>query len=189
MVSNYYCQECDKYINRRFKTKHINSKAHLSMYYNIVTNKYNIGDVYWCDFEETIREYMVNNYSKFNFFSIIVKCKMNNEDISISVNQLDDYIPLYKFDDDWIYYRFCNSKKIGDSIFQRASLSDIILQSSTIISDVMITFFSNNKSMTAIHIFQQTRRVLESKLKKHLKNASYDDKIDEYNFLSLKYQI
>ena len=76
MVSNYYCQDCDKYINRRFKTKRINSKAHLHMFYNIVTNKHNIGDVYWCDFEETIREYMVNNNScKFNFSSTIVKCK------------------------------------------------------------------------------------------------------------------
>ena len=56
MVSKYYCQDCDKYINQRFKTKLINSKAHLYMYYNIVTNKYNIGDVHWCDFEETIRE-------------------------------------------------------------------------------------------------------------------------------------
>ena len=46
MVSNYYCQVCDKYINRRSKTKHLNSKAHLYMYYNIITNKYNIGDVY-----------------------------------------------------------------------------------------------------------------------------------------------
>ena len=68
MVSKYYCEGCDKYTNRRLKTKNINSKAQLHMYYNNITNKYNIGDVYWCDFEETIREYLVNNSSKFNFF-------------------------------------------------------------------------------------------------------------------------
>ena len=56
MVSNHYCQDCDKYINRKSKTKHINSKAHFYMYYNIITNEYNIGVVYWCDFEETIRK-------------------------------------------------------------------------------------------------------------------------------------
>ena len=107
MVSNYYCQKCDKYINRRFKAKHINSKAHLHMYYNIVTNKYNIGDVYWCNFEETIREYMVNISSNFTFFSTIVKCKRNNADIGILVNNIDGYAPLYKFNDDnWIYYRY-----------------------------------------------------------------------------------
>ena len=46
MTSKHYSQDCDKYINQRFKTKHINLKAHLYMYYNIITNKYNIGDVY-----------------------------------------------------------------------------------------------------------------------------------------------
>ena len=75
MVSNYYCQKCDKYINRRFKTKHINSKALLHMYYNIVTNKYNIGDVYWCNFEETIREYIVNNSSNLIFFLLLLIVK------------------------------------------------------------------------------------------------------------------
>ena len=170
MVSNYYCHECDKYINRRFKTKHINSKAHLHMYYNIVTNKHNIGDVYWCDFEETIRDYMVNNSSNFKFFSTIVKCNINIEDIIILVDNTDGYAPLYKFnDDDWIYYRYCNSKKIRDQIFHRATLSDIILHSSNIISDVMITFFSNYKSMTSMHKFQQPRKVLESKILKHIK--------------------
>ena len=107
MVSNYYCQDCNKCIIRRFKTEHINSKAHLHMYYNIITNKYYIGYVYWCDFEETIREYMVNISSKFNFFSTIVKCKLYNEDISILVDNIDVYAPLYKFDDEdaWILYR------------------------------------------------------------------------------------
>ena len=72
MVSNHYCQDCDKYINRRSKTKHIDSKAHLYTYFNIITNEHNIGDVYWCDFEETIRKYMENNYSKFIFFLLLL---------------------------------------------------------------------------------------------------------------------
>ena len=65
MVSNYYCKECDKYNNRRFKTKHINSKARLYMYYNITINKHVIGDVYWCDLVETILKYMTINWCKF----------------------------------------------------------------------------------------------------------------------------
>ena len=190
MVSNYYCQDCDKYINRRFETKHINSKAHLCLYYNIITNKYNIDDVYWCDFEETIRGYMVINYSKFHFFSTVVKWKLNNDDISILVDKMDGYVPLYRFDDSgWIYYRYCNSKKIRDYIFHRATLSDIILYSSTIISDVTITFFSNYKSMTAMHKLQQPRKVLESKILKHIKNASGDDKETKYNFLAREYEL
>ena len=82
------------------------------MYFNIITNEYNIGDVYWCDFEETIRKYMVDIYSKFHFFSTLIKCKVNNNDISILVSKMYGYAPLYRFDDSgWIYYRYCNSKK------------------------------------------------------------------------------
>ena len=130
---------------------------------------------------------MVNDSCKFNFFSTIVKCKIKNEDISVLVNNIDGYVPLYKFDDDedaWIYYRFCNSKKIRDYIFHRATLNDIILHSSTIISDLMITFFSNYKAMIAKHRMQQPRRILESNLLKHIHDASYNDKINKYNFLS-----
>ena len=65
MVSNYYCQDYDKYINRKFKQYHIKSKAHSNMFYNIVTNKYNIGNLYWDDFEKTIHEYMKKNTIKF----------------------------------------------------------------------------------------------------------------------------
>ena len=114
---------------------------------------------------------------------------MNNEDISILVDKIDGYVPLYKFDNGgWFYYGYCNSKKIRDFIFHRATLSDIILYSSSIISDVTITFFSNYKSVTAMHKFQQPRTVLESKIIKHIKNASDDDKINKYNFLAREYE-
>ena len=99
MVSNYYCQDCDRYINQKAKQKHMKSKAHLNMYYNIVTNKYNIGNLYWDDFEETIFEYMKENRTKFYAFFVVVRCKLDNEDISISVEGDEVVVPLYRFDD------------------------------------------------------------------------------------------
>ena len=69
-------------------------------------------------------------------------------------------------------------KKIRDYIFHRTILSDIILYFS-IISIVTITFFSKHKSMTAKHKLQQPRKNLESKFLKHIKNASYADKINK----------
>ena len=36
--------------------------------------------------------------------------------------------------------------------------------------------------MIVKHRFEQPRRVLESKLIKHIKKASYDDKMDKYTF-------
>ena len=66
---------------------------------------------------------------------------------------------------------------------------DTILCSSSIISNVAISFFSNYKSMTSKHRLQQPRKGLESKLLKHIKNASYDDKIHKYNFLAHEYEL
>ena len=68
-------------------------------------------------------------------------------------------------------------------------LSGIKLDSSSIINTVTITLFSKYKTMTAKHRFQQPGRVLESKLLKHIKNASYDDKINKYKFLTLEYEL
>ena len=160
------------------------------MYYNIVTKKYNIGDVFWSDFEKTIYEYMNENRTKFYTFCIVARCKLENEDISISVdgNELD--VPLYSFDNcGWVCYRYCKSKKIQDYIFHRAMLRVIKLDSSSILSNRTITLFSNYKSMTVNHKLQQWRRVLESKLLKHINNVSYGDKINKYQFLTLKYHL
>ena len=68
-------------------------------------------------------------------------------------------------------------------------LKVIKLDSSSIISDVTITFFSNYKSMTARHKLQQPRKDLESKILKHIKNASDDDKETKYNFLAREYEL
>ena len=48
-------------------------------------------------------------------------------------------------------------------------LKDLKLDSSSIISNVTITLFSNYNSMTAKHKIQQPRKVLESKILKHIK--------------------
>ena len=43
--------------------------------------------------------------------------------------------------------------------------------------------------MTARHKIQQPRKVFESKILKDIKNVSYDDKINKYNFLTLEYEL
>ena len=157
------------------------------MYYNITTNKYDIGEVYWCDLVETIHEYMMINLCKFRKFSTVVKCKIDNKDIPILIDKIEGYVPFYKLDDDeeeWIHLKYLNRYKIPRYILYRCGLFDTELRSSTIMSDVIITFFSIYKSMTAKHKMQQPRRNLESKFLKHIHNMSYNDKINRYNFLS-----
>ena len=86
MVYNYFCQDCHKNINQKFRQKHIKSKAHLSIYYNFVTNKHNIVDVYWSDIETIIHEYIKDNSAKLYAFTILQRCKLNKEDINFSVD-------------------------------------------------------------------------------------------------------
>ena len=144
MVSNYYCQECDNYINRRSTTKHIHSKTHLYMYYNIIINKHVIGDVYWCDLVETIFKYMTINLCKFRKFSTTVKCTIDNKDISILIDKIEGYIRFYKLDEDmedWIHPKYLNRHKIRYYIKYQCALFDTNINSSTVLSDVTIIFF------------------------------------------------
>ena len=133
---------------------------------------------------------MKENRAKFYTFCIVVRCTLDNDDISFSVDGNEVDVPLYGFDDcEWVCYRYCKIKKLRDYIFHRAMMRNNKLVSSFIISNVLITLFSNYNSMTAKHKLVQPRRVLESNLLKHIKNASYDDKIFKYNFLSLEYKL
>ena len=43
--------------------------------------------------------------------------------------------------------------------------------------------------MTAMYKLQQPRKVLESKILKHIKNASDDDRETKYNFLAREYEL
>ena len=191
MAFNYYCQHCDKHINRKSKNKHLNSKTHLYMYDNIIINKFSIGDVYWCDLVETIDKYMIFNLNKFRFFTTAVKCKIANKDINILIDKIEGYIPFYATDDieeERIYSKYRNRYKMLHYIHYDCGFFDIEINSSTVISDVIITFFSKYKSITGKHkLIHQPRRILESKLLKHIHNMSYDDKINKYEFLSRAY--
>ena len=53
----------------------------------------------------------------------------------------------------------------------------------------MITIFSKYKTMKPCYQLQQPRRILESKLLKHISNSSLFDKISKYKFLSIKYEL
>ena len=190
MTSNYYCQHCDKHVDWKYKQRHIKSQSHSYMYYNIVTNKYNIGNVYWVDFKTTIDKYIKENNTKFLSFTIVVSCKLNDEDICISIDNKPGNAPLYEFHDgEWIYYKFYTSEQLRVYIFHHAMSKDIILISSSVISNLTITLLSKYNLMTPRHQLKQPRRILESKLLKHIKNASYDDKIKKYHFLTNEYEL
>ena len=83
-----YCQSCDKNIFKKLIKKHNKSKTHLYLYNNFVINKYYIGDILWRDFENTFRDYIKDHNNKFNSFSIKIDFQLNNENMSICVDNI-----------------------------------------------------------------------------------------------------
>ena len=138
-----YCHSCDKNISQKFMKKHNKSKIHLYFYNNFVINKYYIGDVLSSDFENIIRDYIKDYNNKFNSFSILVNFQLEKESFSISIDNIEGEIPLYKFKNSgWIYYKFCQSRKVRDFVFHNATLKNIKLESSSIINNVILTVVS-----------------------------------------------
>ena len=110
--------------------------------------------------------------------------------MSISIDNIEGEIPLHKFKNSgWIYYKFCQSKKVRDFVFHVAILKNIKLQSSSIKNNVILTIFSKYKTIKRNHLLNQPRPTLESKILKHIHNSNFRDKLTKYYFLSKKYGI
>ena len=178
-----YCHSCDKNISQKFIKRHNKSKSHLYFHNNFVINKYYIGDVLWKDFQNIIRDYINDYNNKFNSFSIVVNFPLDKEDMSISIDNIEGEIPLYKFKNSgWVYYKFCQSKKVRDFVFHTAFLKNIKLESSSIINNVILTIFSKYKTIKRNHLLTQPRPILESKILKHIHNSNFRDKFTKYFF-------
>ena len=160
------------------------------MYYNIVINKYNIGNLYWSDFESVIQDYIRNFDKKFYSFTTLVKFTLDGENLNISVDNIEGIVFLYKFKDiGSIFYEYYQSKKVRDYVYSFAKTKDINLISSSIINNVSITIYSKYKTMTPKHRLTQPKSVLELKLLKNICNLPLNDKISKYNFLTTKYEL
>ena len=184
-----YCRSCDKMISQKFMKKHNKSKSHIYFHNNFVINKYYIGDVLFNNFENIIRDYINEYNNKFYSFSIKIDFELNNENMSISIDNIEGQIPLYKFKNiGWVYYKFCQSKKARDFVFSQAIIKNINLESTSIINNVILTIFSKYKTMKRNYLLTQNRSVLESKILKNIHNVCFRDKFTKYYFLSKKYE-
>ena len=110
--------------------------------------------------------------------------------MSISIDNIEGEIPLYNFKNSgWIYYKFCQSKKVRDFVFHNVILKNIKLESLLIVNNVILTITSKYKTIKRNHLLNQPRSVLESKILKHVHNSNFRDKLTKYYFLSKKYGI
>ena len=79
-------------------------------------------------------------------------------------------------------------EEILDRLHRYALISGKELSLDTVIKNMSITFFSYYYIMTPRHLLQQSRRVLESRLLKHITNLNDDVKNTKYRYLWEKYK-
>ena len=167
----YYCEICDKTINRKSKTKHIRSKIHLHMN-SYVKQKHTLGDVFWKDFEKILRDYVDDNRLKFPIFKTLIECELYDENIMFCSDQTRKRVRLISFGDTAFHHIFRVGEEIRSCKCRRAAIMGKELFPETIIKNLSITFYSYYYYMTPRYRLQQPRRILESKLLKHITNLS-----------------
>ena len=182
-MEDYYCDICDKTIKYKSKTMHLKSKNHLHMR-SYVRDEHIVGDVYWKDFYRVICDYVDINRKKFPIFKTVVKCNLFNKDLVICYDRTKKRLVRYGFGDA-IFHDLCPvCEEIPHRIHRYAMISNQKLSLDTVLENVSITFFSYYYIMTPRHRLEQPRRLLESKLLKHIANSDDDDeKINKYRFL------
>ena len=179
-MKDYYCDICDKTIKN--KTNHLKSKNHLRMK-SYVRNEHIVGDVHWKDFYSVIRDYVDINRKKFPIFKTVLRCELFNKDLVICFDKTKKRWERYGFSDGIFHYLYPVCEGILDRLHCYSLISNQKLSLDTVLKNMSITFFSYYHIMTPGHRLQQPRRVLESRLLKHIANLDDDEKNIKYKYL------
>ena len=182
-MKDYYCEICDKTDKNKSKTKHLKSKNHLHMK-SYVREEHILGDVYWRDFYRVIREYVNNKRKKFPIFKTVVKCNLFYEDSVICYDKTKRGLIKFCFSDSVFHYFYPVCEEIQHRLLRYALIGGNGLSLDTLIKNMSGTFFSYYHIITPRHRLELPRRILESKLLKHITNLDDDDeKVIKYKFL------
>ena len=193
---DYYCAICDRSINDKPRKKHNKTKRHCFMK-NYVTNIYNYNDIVWGDVENILHENIVSRINKFNEFKIYVSCKIN-DDVEIKVykneSNLHALLPLFLYPNKKYKIGTTYIHIAGEMICNniRANLCfkyDINCTPNMKIRNLTIKFVSRYSNMAFRYRLQIPRRILESKIVKHIENKSHEEQFNNYNFLTSKHNL
>ena len=140
-MKDYYCEICDRTINRKSKTKHIKFKGHSHMN-SYVVEKHTIDDVCSKDLEIIIFYYVNNNRSKFPIFKTLIECELYGKNINSCSDMNKTGVQLYSFDDSIFNFMFrVSKKKILYYIRHSAMMIGKEIFPESIIKNLSITFF------------------------------------------------
>ena len=192
----FYCAICDRSIHLKYKNRHNKTKRYYFME-NYVTNTYNYNDFVWDDVESILHENIISHNNKFNQFKIYVLCKIN-DDVEIKVYKdefdlhalLPTFLEHFKTYDAGTLYVHVAGKMICNNIRENLSSNyDINCTPDMKIRNLTIKFVSRYGDMNYRYQLQQPRPMIESKMVKHIKYMSPEEKINNYNFLTCKHNL
>ena len=191
----FYCEIRDKTIITKPRNKHNKTKSHDFMK-NYVTNNYNYNDIIWDDVENIIHDNIIIHKNKFNKFKTCVSCKIE-DDVEINVNKnasdmsvvLPIFFAEYKVYDKGTLYIQIAGKMICKTISENLrSKYGINCTPDLKIRNLRLKLISRYDNMTFRYQPEQPRRILESKMVKHIQNMSGEEQ-DNYKFLVCKHKL
>ena len=94
----------------------------------------------------------------------------------------------YGFGDSVFHHLYPVCEEILNRIRRYALISGKELSMDAVMKNMSITFFSYYYIMTPRHRLEQPRKVIESKLLKHITNLNDDEKNTKYSFLWQNYK-
>ena len=191
---DYYCEICDKSINDKPRNKHNKTKGHYFMK-SYVTNVYSYNGIVWDHVENILHENISSHDNKFNEFKTYMSCKINDDvEVNVNKNTSDMHAVLPTF-----FEPFKSLYEVGTLYLQIAvkmickticenlrSKYDIICTPDMKIINLSKKFNSRYDNMTYRYQLEQPRPMIESKMVKHIKNKSHEEKINNYKFLTWK---
>ena len=191
----FYCEICDKTIINKPRNKHNKTKSHDFMK-NYVTNNYNYTDIVWGDVENILHDNIIIDKNNFNEFKTCVLCIIkDNIEMNVYKNSSDlravlpTFFAEYKVYDKGTLYIQIAGKMICKTISENLrSKYDINCTPDMKIRNLTIKSISRYDNMTFRYQLKQPRRILESKMVKHIKNMTEEEQ-DYYNFLVCKHEL
>ena len=192
---DYYCEICNKSIKDKPRNKHNKTKSHYFMK-NYVTNIYNYNYIVWGDVENILHENIISHDNKFNEFKTCVSCKINDDvEINVYKNASDMSVvvptwiePFKTYEVGTLYVQIAG-KMICKTICENLrSKYGINCTPDMKIRNLRLKFISRHNNMTYRYQLEQPRRILESKMVKHIKNMSEEEQ-DNYKFSVCKHKL
>ena len=186
----YYCKICDKTKNHKSKNRHNKTKRHYFLK-NYVTNTYIYNDIVCDDVEQILHENIISHNNKFNEFKIYVSYKIN-DDVETKVFKDEHHLCVVLqilLGVDTLYVHVASEKICNIIRKNLSSRCDVNGTPDMKIKNLTTKFVSRYDIMTYRYYMQQPTPMIETKMVKHVKIMSEEEKILNYTLLTYKHKL